>query len=236
MEETAEEAVEEVVEEPVEEVVEEVVEETVEEPVEEVVEEVVEETASEEIAVAAEPVYDEVGDDLIDAETGMVVRLKKSFTAKMRQSEGNVKEYYSMIKNELTSYKKINSNVSWHGDRFNFGRETVAKIGITGKTLCLYLALDPENPEFKQTVYHQKNVGHQKAYENTPFMVKVKSDAAAKKAVRLAIALAEKLQTEKKENYKEVNYVKDYAYQSTKKLLADGFIKMTKEKKVALDF
>ena len=236
--------VEETVEEPVvEEIAEEpAIEEVVEElaPVEEVPAPVVEvPAAQEEIAASADPVllFDEIDENnLIDAETGLVIRLKKSFTAKLKQSEENIKEYYSQVKNELISYKKINSNVSWHGDRFNYGRDTVAKMNICGKTLCVYLALDPNDPEFKSTVYHQKDVGNQKAYESTPFMVKVKSDAAAKKAVRLAAALAEKLATEKDENFAEVDYVTEYAYETTKKLYEDGFIKATKEKKVDLNF
>ena len=66
-------------------------------------------------------------------------------------------------------------------------------------------------------------------------MVKVKSDAAAKKAVRLASALAEKLATDKEENFVDVNYVDEFAYETTKKLYEDGFIKATKEKKVDLN-
>ena len=220
-----------VVEEAVEEVAEEVVEEA---PVEE---EAPAEEATEEIAVAtAEPVYEELDGELIDAETGLVVRLKRSFTAKMKQSDEKVKANYSDIKNELISYKRINSNVSWHGDRFNFGRDTVAKIGINGKTLCFYLALDPNDPELKQTVYHQKDVGAQKAYESTPFMVKVKSDAALKKALRLVAILAEKIGTEPDEKFEEVDYVLEYAYESTKSLFESGYIKATKEKKVDFNF
>ena len=173
---------------------------------------------------------------MVDAETGLIIRLKKSFTAKMKQSEEKVKEYYSDIKNELTSYKRVNSNVSWHGDRFNLGRDTIAKMNICGKTLCFYLALDPNNPEYKSTVYHQKDVGAQKAYESTPFMVKIKSDAAAKKALRLISLLAEKLGAEKNEEKAAVDYVAEFAYASTKQLFEEGFIKATKEKKVDLNF
>jgi hypothetical protein len=256
-----EEEVVEVVEE-VPETVEEapVVEEATEEPVEEVAEaaeetsnfpeggaeEIVEETSAvesaadvpveEELATAVVPSFDELGNELVDAETGLVIRLKRSFTAKMKQSEEKVKGYYSDIKNELTSYKKINSNVSWHGDRFNYGRDTVAKININGKTLCFYVALDPNDPELKTTVYHQKDVSAQKAYENTPFMVKIKSDVAVKKALRLVGFLAEKLGTEKEEGFEAVDYVEEFAYQSTKQLFDEGFIKATKEKKVDFDF
>ncbi len=247
VEEIVEEVAEEVVEEaPVEEIVEEApVEEVVEEaPVEEVVEEApVEEAPVEEVKeelAAAEAVASNFEEDmdgqLIDAETGLVVRLKRSFTAKMKQSEEQVKVYYSDLKNALTSYKRINSNVSWHGDRFNYGRETVAKIGINGKTLCFYLALDPNDTELKSTVYHQKDVGAQKAYESTPFMVKVRSDAAAKKALRLVGVLAEKLGAEQDEAFEEVDYVAEFAYASTKRLYEEGDIKATKEKKVDFNF
>ncbi len=240
-EETVEEAPEEavtaeVVETPVEEVA--VVEEAAEETMEEVVEKtVVEEPTTEEIAVTKEPEYEEVGGELIDAETGMVVRLKRSFTAKMSQSEEDVKSFYSDLKNALLSYKKVRSNVSWHGDRFNYGRETIAKMGINGKTLCFYVALDPNDEEqFKPTVYHQKNVGDQRAHESTPFMVKVRSAAAVKKAVRLVDALAQKVEAEKMEDAQTVQYAEEFPFMSTKDLLNDGHIKLTKEKKVEFNF
>ena len=96
--------------------------------------------------------------------------------------------------------------------------------------------MDPNDPEIKTTVYHQKNVGNQKAYENTPFMVKIKSDAALKKAIRLVAALAEKLGAEKEKDFAPVDYVAEFAFATTQELLEDGQIKVTKEKKVALDF
>lgn len=247
-EETAvqEEVVEEPVEEPVEEVVEEVVEEIAEEPVVEAVQEVVEEPvveevveepvveetpAQEEVAVTAE----EKASELVSVD-GLVDRLKKSFVAKMKQAEEPVKKFYSAIKNEFSSYKKVNSHISWHGDRFNLGRDTIAKLNIRGKTLLLYLDLDPNDEEFKQTVYHQTDVKSQKAYEDTPFMVKIKSDAALKKALRLVDAVAERKGAEKDEKFEAVDYVEEFAYEDDKALIEAGLIRVTKEKKVALDF
>lgn len=257
MEETAEEApLEEPQEAPVEQV-EETVEETVaEEAVEAQPEEVVEETAEEtvteeaveaqaeelpvvsELAVASTLAQDAEEDpnELVDADTGLVLRLKKSFKAKLCQSAPEVKAYYSTVKNELSSYSRLNSNMSWHGDRFNFGRDTVARINISGKTLCFYVALDPADPEYKTTVYHQKDVSKQKAYENTPFMIKVKSETGAKRAARLVGYLAEKLGAEKKANFEPIDYAEEFGYASTKQLLDEGLIKVTKEKKVTLDF
>ncbi len=203
-----------------------------------VVEEVFEaETELATAEVAIETVAEETpAIGLVDADSELVVRLKRSFTAKLKQSEDDIKGYYSVLKNALSEYKKINSNISWHGDRFNFGRDTVARITIIGKTLGLYLALDPADPEFKQTVYRQKDVSKQKAYEGTPFMVKIKSDGGLKKALRLVVALAQKLGTEKDEEFSTVDYVAMYPQATDEEMLEEGLIKATKEKKVALDF
>ncbi len=173
---------------------------------------------------------------LVEAGGDLVVRLKRSFVAKLKQSEEDIKSYYSVLKNALTEYSRINSNISWHGDRFNFGRDTVARITIIGKTLGLYLALDPADPEFKQTVYRQKDVSKQKAYDGTPFMVKIKSDGGLKKALRLVAALAEKLGAEKDAAFEAVDYVAMYPVATDEEMLEEGLIKATKEKKVELDF
>ena len=109
-------------------------------------------------------------------------------------------------------------------------------MNICGKTLCFYVALDPADPELKETVYHQKNVGEQKAYQATPFKVKVKSDMGAKKAVRLVGILADKLGAAKKENFVPTDYVEEFAYETTQELLEKGLIKETQEKKIDFEF
>ena len=208
-------------------------------PVVEEIAEVVEETpVEEELAVAVAPVETVVEPIVqkVDAEAGLVDRLNRSFTAKLKQSEDKVKNYYSALRNELTSYKKIRSNISWNGDRFNFGRETVAKVIIRGKTLRFLLALDPEDPEFKESVYHQQNVSEQKAHHDTPFMVKVSSDMGVKKAVRLVGILAAKKGAEKLAEFTPVDYAQEFGYEDDATLEAAGFIKRTKEKKVDFNF
>ena len=208
-------------------------EETVEEPA------VVEEQPEEELAIAdatEETVEEEPQPEFVDADAGLVVRMKRSFTAKMKQSDDSIKGYYSAIKNAFGSYKKLNSTVSWHGDRFNYGRETVAKMNIVGKTLNLYLALDPNDPEFKTTVYHQKDASGQKAYESTPFLVKIRSEMALKKALRLVDAVAAKVGALKKANFEPTDYKDVFAYETDEELLEKGLVKSTKEKKVVWNF
>jgi hypothetical protein len=122
------------------------------------------------------------------------------------------------------------------GDRFNFGRETVAKMTVVGKTLKLYLALDVNDPELKETVYHQNDVSDQKAYESTPFLVKVKSEVGAKKAIRLVKYLAAKLEAVEDPTFVPVDYVAEYAYETDEELIKKGLIKVTQGKKISLNF
>lgn len=186
------------------------------------------ESAAEEIAVTA---AEEVAED-----DGLVTRYKKSFVAKMKQSETKLKVYYSDIKNAFESYKRINSTVSLQGDRFNFGRDTIAKMTVVGKTLKLYLALDVNDPELKETVYHQNDVSDQKAYEATPFLVKVKSEVGAKKAIRLVKYLAAKLKAAEDPTFEPVDYVAEYEYETDEELIKKGLIKVTQGKKISLNF
>ncbi len=181
-------------------------------------EEVAEETpAQEEVAVSDE----------------YTTRLKRSFTAKMIQSEDEIKEYYNEIKNALLSYKKVRSQINWTNDRFAYGRETIAKVGIRGKTLCLYLALIPE--EFPETVYHQKFAGDAKMYEKTPMMVKIRSGIALKRAIRLIEMLMEREGAVEAKKEK-VDYTADFAFQDDEALLQAGLIKTSEVKKTELNF
>lgn len=197
-----------------------------EEPQEEPLEEA-QDDAVEELAVAQD------GEETEE----YVVRFNRSFTAKIKQSDEEVKRRYGEIKNAFLSYKKVKSNVSWSGDRFNSGRSTIAKMAIRGKTLCVYFALDPNDPAFKPTVYNQRDVSDQKAHEKTPFMMRIKSDLGAKRAVRLVEAVVERFgDTTKKKDFEPVDYTRVYRYAGDKRLEETGLIKRSIGKKVAFDF
>ncbi|MGN1077578.1 MAG: hypothetical protein ACI4ST_03600, partial [Candidatus Gallimonas sp.] len=133
----------------------------------------------------------------------------------------------------IMSYRKSRSQVNWSNDRFSYGGETVAKIGISGKTLWLYVALDPE--EFPKTVYHQRYAGDKKMYEKTPMMVKIKSGVALKRAVRLLELLMERNGAVKSDEG-PVDYVSMYPYKTDEELLGEGLIKTAIVVKSDLDF
>lgn len=188
---------------------------------------------ADEVAVTEPEPVEEVAEE---PKEDLVMRVDRSFTAKLKQSDDEVKDRYGMIKNALLSYKKIKSTVSWNADRFNYGRATIAKMNIRGKTLCVYFALDPKDPAFKQTVYNQKDMSEQKAYAQTPFMMKIKSDLAAKRAVRLVETLAEQNGVAKKKDFEEVDYKKTYRYAGDRQLELTGLLRKSMGKRAVFDF
>lgn len=188
---------------------------------------------ADEVAVTEPEPVEEVAEE---PKEDLVMRVDRSFTAKLKQSDNEVKDRYGMIKNALLSYKKFKSTVSWNADRFNCGRATIAKMNIRGKTLCVYFALDPKDPAFKQTIYNQKDMSEQKAYAQTPFMMKIKSDLAAKRAVRLVETLAEQNGVAKKKDFEEVDYKKTYRYAGDRQLELTGLLRKSMGKRAVFDF
>lgn len=188
---------------------------------------------ADEVAVTEPEIVEEVSEE---PKEDLVMRVDRSFTAKLKQSDDEVKDRYGMIKNALLSYKKFKSTVSWNADRFNCGRATIAKMNIRGKTLCVYFALDPKDPAFKQTIYNQKDMSDQKAYAQTPFMMKIKSDLAAKRAVRLVETLAEQKGVAKKKDFEEVDYKKTYRYAGDRQLELTGLLRKSMGKRAVFDF
>lgn len=241
VEETSEEVTE---EEPVEEVPEE---ETVPETVEEVTEEVVEEVPAETQVETAEnedeeETDDENGDveeftlddlsgDVVEGEGGVdfanMMRYNRSFIARIIQSTDDQKGYYGEVRNALLSYKKVNSNIAWGAERFHKGRETIARFKIRGKTLCLYLALDPKEHEY--SVYHHKDVSGVRMFDGTPMMIKVQSPRGVKKAVRLIDEMLE-ARGGVKRNVPQRDYAAMYPYETIEELIEDGLVKDVNKK------
>lgn len=156
-----------------------------------------------------------------------MMKFKRSFIARIIQSNDDYKQFYGEVKHALISYRKVNSNVAWGAERFNKGRETIARMKIKGKTLCLYLALDPK--EYKTSVYHHIDMTDNKSVAGTPMMVKVKSPLGVKKAIRLIDEMLAKRNGEKKE-ITERNYALMYPYETIEELIEEGLVKDVRNK------
>lgn len=114
------------------------------------------------------------------------VRYRKSFLAKLILAKDSTKEYYAALATELSAYSGVRGRESWDYQSFNKGREQVAKLAVRGKTLCLYLALDPN--ALADTKYNVEEAGAKK-FAKVPTLFRVRSDRALKWAKEL-IAMA----------------------------------------------
>lgn len=118
------------------------------------------------------------------------LKYNKSFTAKLALLDDSVKKYYAALSDKLLSYAKVRSKVRWQGVSFIAGRTTVARIHLLGKTLCLYLAADPNAFGGK---YRAKDVSGVKKYGKTPSLFKIKSQGALNNALKQIEAIANSL-------------------------------------------
>lgn len=153
---------------------------------------------------------------------GYFIILDKSFTARIIQSKKQVKEYYSHIKNALLSFKKVNARMSKKRESFRFGKATIARLAIRGKTLRLYLALDPSKyTDSKYKIEDQSNI---MTFADTPLLLRVNSERKCEYAIELIEDLAAKFKAVFDGNFEEVDYVSQMPYESVDALVDKGLI------------
>ena len=119
----------------------------------------------------------------------------KSFTEKLSQSSPEVIKYYNEIRNELLSYKKVKSKISYKHESFRLGMPIVAKLKIRGKSLYLFLALDPN--DYKDTKYKIKDVSGVGNSKDVPTMYKINIPRRAVYAKELIADVMNKYGVEK---------------------------------------
>lgn len=151
---------------------------------------------------------------------GGVLRYDRSFTARLIQSDNEVKDWYTELKNDLLSYKKIHDRMSWKRESYNFGRLPFARLAYRGETLCLYLPLDPES--LAESKYKVESVSDSTSYEDTPCLYRIKNGRRVKYAKELIAMVAEMLQTPRIERESQDYYV---PYEGLVELINKGLIK-----------
>lgn len=152
------------------------------------------------------------------------VRYRTSFMARFIQSEEKIQDYYSVIKNVITSYDGVSSEMSWECESFAKDERTCAKINIKDGMLLLYLTLDPE--KYRSSKYHYTYVYDKYArYKNSKvsMMVKIKSDRALKYALELIVDMMDELNISRGD-VRDVDY--RLPYEATEQLVERGLIKI----------
>ncbi len=155
-------------------------------------------------------------------ETGeMGVRYDRSFTAKLIQSDDEVKEWYSEIKNYLLSFRKVHARISWGRESFRIGRDCFARLAIKGKTLCIYLAIIPLS--CRDTKYKIEDLADLLSCQDTPCLYRIKSNRRVAYAKELIDIILQEYDAKTIKNREAVDYY--LPYEGTVDLIKRGLIK-----------
>lgn len=200
-------------EEPVQAKEEPVKEEVKEEPKPTVVEKPAEKS---EEKPAEEPVDEtddnDADDETDDAEEGEPTAEKAdrkpslTYIQRLDASEDSLKQSYSVIKNQLLKHRKVHARISKSCETFRVGYDVIAKFVVAGKSLKVYLAMDPYGVD--SAIYHQRDASSKKRFVEVPLVVKVKSPLSVKKACQLVDKTCEGKNVLPKSRYEEVDYSK----------------------------
>jgi len=107
-----------------------------------------------------------------------------SFTQRMKESDKELQDHYSELKNDILAYG-VKSRISNSGDTFRLHTKTFVKITIAGKALKLYFALDPK--AYENTTLPIGDASHKGSYEDIPLFFKVKSELSMRRAKQLIL-------------------------------------------------
>ena len=142
---------------------------------------------------------------------------RQPFLMRIITADLDTKVNYNELKNELLSYG-VKSRLSRGGDTFRLGGKSYARIYLVGKTLKVYLALNPE--DYKDTTIPIEDVGYRPNYAEMPLLFKVRSGLSVRRCKELIKAACEKDGLEKKET-QEVNWVNELRRQNAERTKKD---------------
>lgn len=160
------------------------------------------------------------------------IRYSRSFLAKLILSDNIVKARYAALATALLSYEKVSSRMSWGSASFSCGRRSLAKIAFSGKTLCIYLAVDPN--DYATGKFKATDCGETKKYAQTPARFRLRSDGALKVVLAAIAKAAESTGIVKREIPLPPVTERDFPKESIKNLISRGLIKEITQKKVVV--
>ena len=156
--------------------------------------------------------------------TAVYYSYNKSFKSKLIQAKDEVREYYNLLKNYVASYKKVKTSISWGQESIRYGKEKVCWFVLRGKSLYLYLPLNPD--DFAESKYKVER-SKAKRYDELPCMYKITNKRRVQYATELIALVMEKFDSEFVEKTIE-DYTADYPYEPTVELIKRNLIKVRK--------
>ena len=148
------------------------------------------------------------GESKIIEDKPIYLEYDRSFSAKLILLSDEKKNYYKRVRNTFNAYALI-LKTTWNNEEFYAGEDLVAKFGVRGKSLYLYLVKNKEHHTFVR--------------------ICISSNRSVKAAIELIKEVMEKLDQERK-NIRPLKYSIDLEPQE--KLIEKGYIKLIKTKDI----
>lgn len=149
-----------------------------------------------------------------------------SLMARLVLAQEPAQSFYTQLKNLLLSYQGVKSRISWNHDNYTLGKKPCARLAVKGKTLCIYLPLNPLDEKYsKFAVIDKSGVA---AYKNRPFCLRVRSRRALNQAVTLVQEVMQKLSAKPIASPQVGDY--HYPLQTREELLKQGLMRLRGKK------
>ncbi len=131
-----------------------------------------------------------------------------SFLARLIFAQNPTQDFYTELKNHILAYSGVKDKISWHHELFMHRRFKCAMVNVKGKTLYLYLPLNPA--DYPESKYHHEDVGKKKETE-LPFLLKIRSRRALKYAFELIDIVMAQIPLKVNEKFVPKDYHLPYA-------------------------
>ncbi len=151
------------------------------------------------------------------------LRYTKSFLAKVYLSSKDLKEAYCSLFNALASYEGVTTKTAFSCVTFSVKRKPLAMITLTGKSLNLFVALEPSRHDAGR--YRLTDVSTKKRFARVPAKYRVKSQGGLRFALRVIEEAAAEAGLKKKTEVLPPVTVKDFPTQSIRELISRGLIR-----------
>ncbi len=125
------------------------------------------------------------------------------------------KEYFNSVKNEIMSYDGVTNITRRNKDTFVYNRKIIAKIAVSGKSIKVFLPLDPS--KYSNAQFPHKDVSSKKAHVKTPFAMRMTSKLSTKRLAILFEDVARDNQMSKNAKAETKDYAKGMQFKKKSK-------------------
>ncbi|MBR2612324.1 MAG: DUF2357 domain-containing protein, partial [Clostridia bacterium] len=150
----------------------------------------------------------------------LAVRYRHSFLSKLIQSDKELQQIYTEIKNLLLSYRGVKARMSFANETFKKAKVHISKLNVKGKSLTVELALNPENYSIQK--YHF--IDNSAKNPELPMMMKVRSERSLRYCLELIEEQMRVLGLEKDDTYIAQDFT--MPYETTEELAKRGLVKV----------